>query len=106
MVNVARVMHLAASSTTLYGVQKTLEKDGIPTARSGIRWATPVLRRMVRDDAYRTYTFAELEALVGKGVLSRDVLDSLGSLDSSAGAAFGVWWCNQVKVTKNYREDN
>lgn len=43
MVNVARVMHLVASSTTLYGVQKTLEKDGIPTARSGIRWATPVL---------------------------------------------------------------
>lgn len=85
---VRRIFRLMAEEG--YGiatVKKALERDGVPSPRGGRYWNNPVIKDLVLNDVYRPHAFGELEAMAGRGQLSREVL---GRLDPSL--SYGVWW--------------
>ncbi len=68
-------------------VKKALEREGVPSPRGKKLWHNPVIRDLVLNDVYRPHAFGELEAMAGRGQLSRAVLDGLDRSKNH-----GVWW--------------
>ena len=68
MATVSRMFRMVAAGSTLHGVKKTLEKEGVPTPGGQKRWQVPSMRRMILSDAYRPHDRDDLGALVSGGV--------------------------------------
>jgi site-specific DNA recombinase len=73
----------------LHAVQRTLERDGVPTPNGQPWWNTRTIKDVVLDDCYRPHTFKEIKGLVASDVAAR--------LDQSE--LYGVWWYNQRRTT-------
>jgi site-specific DNA recombinase len=80
---------------TLYAVKRTLEREGVPTARGGKFWAAKVLRLCVLDDVYLPHSHDELRAMVEAGQMTAEVF---GRLDPEK--RYGVWWFNRRRTRR------
>jgi len=90
MVVVRRVFHMiGGEGMPLHAVQRTLEREGIPTPNGQPWWNTRTIKDIVLDDCYRPHTFEEIKGLVASDVAAR--------LDPSE--LYGVWWYNQRRTT-------
>lgn len=92
---VRRVFRLIAEGATIRSVKLTLEREDVPTPKAKRFWTRPVIRDALFNDAYRPHGRAELEALVERGVLAREVLDRLDGERS-----YGIWWYGKDKTTR------
>jgi site-specific DNA recombinase len=89
------VRMIGAEGRTLYGVKRTLEREGVPTPNGGKFWAAKVLRLYVMDDVYRPHSHEELSAMVQAGQMSAEVF---GRLDSQN--RYGIWWFNRRRTRR------
>ncbi len=91
---VHRIFRSVTNGSTLYGVKRTLEAEGVPPpgngARGGEFWSAAYLRRLVLDDVYTPYTYAEIEPLVAPAVAA--------GLDPSE--RYGIYWFNRTRTTR------
>lgn len=90
---VRRVFRLVAEGSSINAVVKTFEREGIPTPRGGRYWPGPVIRDLLRSDLYHPHDRAELDALVSRGVLTREIADR-------APDPCGVWWYGRDKTVR------
>ena len=93
MAVVERMMRLVAEGCSLHEVKRRFEAEGVRTAKGGTRWDQKVIKDALTNDIYRAHNRDELEALVQRGHLSRDVLDRL-----DPEARYGVHWYGTRKV--------
>ena len=90
MVVVRRVFSMIGEGgMPLHAVQRTLEREGVPTPNGQPWWNTRTIKDVVLDDCYRPHTFKEIEGLIVADVAARLNPDEL----------YGVWWYNQRRTT-------
>ncbi len=70
---------IGTEGVAIRGVKKIFEREGLPTPEGKSIWGQFFIREAVNDDAYRPHTREEIEALVAKGQMAREVA---GRLDS------------------------
>ncbi len=91
---VRRIFRSVANGSTLYGVKRALEAEGVPPPGNGSRggryWSAAYLRGLVQDDVYTPYPFAEIEPLVSPTVAA--------GLDPSR--RYGIYWFNRTRTTR------
>jgi site-specific DNA recombinase len=94
MMVVRRIFRSVANGSTLYGVKRTLETERVPPPGNGDKggkfWSAAYLRRLVLDDVYTPYPFAEIEPLVAPAVAA--------GLDPSK--RYGIFWFNRTRTTR------
>src|SRR5829696_5799075 len=100
MAVVQRIFRLVSSGTSLYGVKRSLELDGVPPPGNGIKprgrfWSPSFLRTVVKDDVYKPHAFDEIAGLVDEGLLAKEVA---ASLDESS--SYGIFWFNRTCTTR------
>ncbi len=88
---------IGAEGVAIRGVKKVFEREGLPTPEGKSIWGQFFIREAVNDDAYRPHTWEEIEALVAKGQMAREVADRL-----DPGKRYGIWWFNRRR-TKRYQ---
>jgi site-specific DNA recombinase len=80
---------LGVEGSTIHGVKRTLEREGLQTPAGGERWSAMAIRRFIRDDVFRPHTYEEVAALVTPEVATR--------LDPKK--RYGIWWFNRQRVS-------
>ncbi len=94
MPTVRRIFGMVVSGDTLYGVKRTLEREGVPPPANGEKggkyWSASYLRTLVMDDVYLPLPHAEVSGLVSADVAAR--------LDASK--CYGVFWFNRTRTTR------
>ncbi len=75
-------------------VKRVLENEGIPTAKGKRYWSQTYIRRLIKDDAYKSHTPEEIEDLVTQGHMSAEVAARL-----NRDKHYGIWWFNQRRCT-------
>ena len=88
---------IGTEGVAIRGVKKIFEREGLPTPEGKSIWGQFFIREAVNDDAYRPHNWEEIEALVAKGQMAREVA---GRLDP--GKRYGIWWFNRRR-TKRYQ---
>ncbi len=73
-----RIFRLVSSGSSLYGVKRSLELDGVPLPGNGGKprgrfWSLPFLRKVVRADVYKPHTPDEIARMVAEGLLEEEV---------------------------------
>jgi site-specific DNA recombinase len=93
---VRRIFRMVGSErTTLYGVKRALEREGVPTP-SGLRsWHIKCIRNYLQEDVYKPHTAAEVLAMVEAGQMSASVA---ANLDPEKG--YGIWWFNRRRTRR------
>jgi hypothetical protein len=81
---------VGAEGAGIYGVHKTLEKEGVPPPGGGRYWDKRAIKRWIVDDAYKPHTYEEVTELVSPEVAAR--LDPEGS--------YGIWWFNRRRTSQ------
>ncbi len=94
--SVRLILRSAADGESLRAIRRTLKAAGVPSPTGNECWHPYSVKRIVLQEAYRPHARAELEALVGQGVLLRGVLDTL-----DPGAEYGVVWYGKERHHKN-----
>jgi site-specific DNA recombinase len=79
---------LGVEGSTIHGVKRTLEREGVQTPAGGECWSAVAIRRFIRDDVFRPHTYEEVAALVAPEVATR--------LDKNS---YGIWWFNRQRVS-------
>ncbi len=91
---VRRIFGMVAAGDTLYGVKRSLEREGVPPPANGEKggkyWSASYLRGLVMDDVYLPLPHAEISGLVSADVAAR--------LDPSK--CYGVFWFNRTRTTR------
>src|ERR687890_1325195 len=100
MAVVRRIFRLVSSGTSLYGVKRSLELDGVPPPGNGTKpkrrfWSPSFLRTVVKDDVYKPHASDEIAGLVDEGLLAEEVA---ASLDESS--SYGIFWFNRTRTTR------
>src|SRR5215218_79268 len=91
MAVVERIFRMVgAEGTSLNGVKKTFDREGVPTPRGSRYWGATFIKRVITDDVYRPHAFEEVKALVSPEIASR--------LDPDE--RYGVWWFNRRRRTE------
>jgi site-specific DNA recombinase len=95
MAVVRRIFEMVGSGgESIYGVCRILEREGVPSPRGNRVWPKPTVKDIVRDDAYRTLDYGQMQDLVTEGLLAADVL---AQLDREK--RYGIWWFNRAHRT-------
>jgi site-specific DNA recombinase len=90
MAVVQRVFRMVgAEGAGIYGVHKTLEREGAPAPGGGKYWDKRAIRRWIADDAYKPHTHEEVAELVRPEVAAR--------LDPNQ--SYGIWWFNRRRTS-------
>jgi site-specific DNA recombinase len=90
MAVVRRVFRMiGAEGAGIYGVHKTLERDGVPAPGGGKYWDKRAIRRWIVDDAYKPHTYQEVTRLVRPEIAAR--LEPKQS--------YGIWWFNRRRTS-------
>jgi DNA invertase Pin-like site-specific DNA recombinase len=90
MAVVRRVFRMVgAEGAGIYGVHKTLEREGVPPPGGGRYWDKRAIKRWIVDDAYKPHAYEEVAELVRPEVAAR--------LDP--GRSYGIWWFNRRRTT-------
>jgi site-specific DNA recombinase len=96
MAVVRRVFRMVgAEGAGIYGVHKTLEREGVPPPGGGKYWDKRAIKRWIADDAYRPHSYEEVAELVSPEVAAR--------LDP--GRTYGVWWFNRRRTSQTQRSE-
>ena len=95
MLTVRRIFEMAASGRSLLAIKKTLERDGVPTARGHRLWGLGTLQHIVENDVYRTRDVEELRPL-----LSAEAEHKL-----EPGEKYGVWWYGRKRHHQEYKTE-
>src|SRR5215203_7192537 len=95
MLTVRRIFEMAASGRSLLAIKKTLERDGVPTARGHRLWGLSTLQHIVENDVYRTRDVEELRPL-----LSAEAEHKL-----EPGEKYGVWWYGRKRHHQEYKTE-
>ena len=82
MPTVKWIFEMAAEGKALLHIKRTLEREGIPTARGRKIWSLGSLHTILRNDVYRTQNLDELRTILSPWVADR--------LDPEK--RYGVWW--------------
>jgi DNA invertase Pin-like site-specific DNA recombinase len=82
---VRRIFELVAAGTSLHRVRKIFESEGIPTVNGSKYWNVNTIRRVIKQDAYRSHNYDEIEELVSAEVAAR--------LDPNK--RYGISWYNR-----------
>lgn len=89
---VRRVFEMVgAQDRSLTYVKNTFEREGVRTPGGSLRWETPIVRRIIQNDAYLSRTKEEVASLVNPAVAEK--------LD---GECFGIYWYGQFQASRNY----
>ncbi len=80
---------LGVEGSTIHGVKRTLEREGVQMPAGGECWSAVAIRRFIRDDVFRPHTYEEVAALVAPEVATR--------LDPKK--RYGIWWFNRQRVS-------
>ncbi len=96
MENVRLILGSAADGKPLRAIRRSLEAANVPSPTGKERWHPHTIKRVILQEAYRPHARAELEALVGEGVLLREVLDGL-----DPAAEYGVVWYGKERHRKD-----
>ncbi len=96
MENVRLILGWAADGKPLRAIRRSLEAANVPSPTGKERWHPHTIKRAILQEAYRPHARAELEALVGEGVLLREVLDGL-----DPAAEYGVVWYGKERHRKD-----
>jgi len=96
MAVVRRIFEMVgAGGESIYGVCRTLEREGIPSPKGNRVWPKPTVKDIIRDDTYRTLDYGQMQDLVVEGLLTADVLARLDRKKR-----YGVWWFNRAHKTE------
>ncbi len=98
MATVRRVIESVAAGKSLGEVARTLNDERISTATGKVgrdAWSLSRLREFVMEDVYRPHTDAELQEMVERGQLAREVADRW------VGRSPGIFWFGR-KLVKGY----
>ena len=79
------------------GVKRAFEREGLPSTEGKQVWGQFFIRQALKDDVYKPHSRGEIEALVAKGQMSREVA---ARLDPEK--CYGIWWFNRHK-TRTYQ---
>jgi site-specific DNA recombinase len=91
MAVVRRVFRMVgAEGAGIYGVHKTLEREGVPPPGGGRYWDKRAIKRWIVDDAYKPHAYEEVAELVRPEVAAR--------LDP--GRSYGIWWFNRRRTSQ------
>jgi site-specific DNA recombinase len=91
MAVVRRVFRMVgAEGASIYGVHKTLEREGVPPPGGGRYWDKRAIKRWIVDDAYKPHTYEEVAELVRPEVAAR--------LDPEL--SYGIWWFNRRRTSQ------
>ena len=91
MAVVRRVFRMVgAEGAGIYGVHKTLEREGVLAPGGGRYWDKRAIRRWIADDAYKPHTHEEVAELVLPEVAARLVPNR----------SYGVWWFNRRRTSQ------
>jgi len=98
---VARIFRMLGEvGTSLNQVKRTLEREGVPTPNGKRNWGKFFVRECVKNDVYKPHNRDEIEALVERGQMAKEVAARL-----DPALAHGVWWFNRYRVkTKQVSE--
>lgn len=88
MTVVRRIVQLAADGTSVHGIKRILDAEGVPTPAGRPYWHLRAIRAFIMDDVYKPHTFEEVVDMVSTEVAA--MLDP----DES----YGVWWYNRQRV--------
>ncbi|CAA9283851.1 MAG: hypothetical protein AVDCRST_MAG93-3383 [uncultured Chloroflexia bacterium] len=91
MSTVRRMFEMMATGSSLKGVCKALDNEGLPTPGGSKFWNPITVRRYLLSDAYKPHTVDELLTL---GVTANVV----NALDPEK--TYGVWWYGKDRVEK------
>ena len=86
---------IGAGGESIYGVCRVLEREGVPSPKGNGVWPKPTVKDIIRDDAYRTLDYGQLQDLVVEGRLTADVLARLARKKR-----YGIWWFNRARKTQ------
>src|SRR5215218_1991569 len=97
---VRRIFRLVSSGSSLYGVKRSLELDGVPPPGNGIKprgrfWNLPFLREVVRADVYKPHASNEIAELGAEGLLASEVATALNE-----SLSYGIYWFNRTRTTR------
>lgn len=83
MQRVCTIFSMLAGGESIHGVQRYLERSGVPAPAGGMRWSRTTIKNMAQEDAYMPRTVEELESMnVPKDVLA--------TLDENK--VYGITW--------------
>ncbi len=96
MAVVRRIFEMVgAGGESIYGVCRALEREGVPSPKGNRAWPKPTVKDILRDDAYRTLDYGQMQDLVMEGRLTADVLARL-----DRNKRYGIWWFNRAHKTE------
>lgn len=90
MAVVERIIRSIASGKTLHSAKRELEAENIPTPSGGSIWGAKTIREIVKEDAYRPYTYSELAPLLEEAGATPEISEDL---------EYGIVWYPRRKVT-------
>ncbi len=74
------------------GAKRIFEREGLPMPDGKHIWGQFFIREAIKDDVYRPHTPEEIEALVARGQMSKEVA---ARLDPEK--LYGIWWFNRYR---------
>jgi site-specific DNA recombinase len=96
MAVVKRIFEMVGSGgESIYGVCRALERAGVSSPKGNRVWPKPTVKDIIRDDAYRTLDYSQMQDLVVEGRLTADVLARLDRKKRH-----GIWWFNRAHKTE------
>jgi len=88
---VRRIFELVGvQGSSIHGVARTLEREGLTTPTGGQFWDVRVIRRFIFCDVYKLHSFAEISELIDPELAAR--------LDPEK--RYGIWWFNRRRINK------
>jgi len=100
MAVVRRIFRALADGSSLYGVKRSLELDGVPPPGNGAKakgrfWNISFVRGVIEDDVYKPHNSDEIAKLVAEGLLTAEVADRL-----TKSSSYGIFWFNRTRSTR------
>jgi site-specific DNA recombinase len=84
------IFEMAAEGTSVHGIKRALDQQGIPTPSGRPYWHWRAIHSFIMDDVYKPHSYQEVKELV-----SAEVAEQLES-----GKPYGIWWYNRQRVVR------
>ncbi|MBD0328108.1 MAG: recombinase family protein, partial [Pyrinomonadaceae bacterium] len=84
------IFEMAAEGTSVHGIKRALDQQGIPTPSGRPYWHWRAIHSFIMDDVYKPHSYQEVKELISPEVAER--------LES--GKHYGIWWYNRQRVVR------
>jgi site-specific DNA recombinase len=100
MAVIRRIFRAVAGGSSLYGIKRSLELDGVPPPGKGAKakgrfWNISFVRGVLEDDVYKPHAHDEIAKLVAEGLLTAEVATRL-----TKSSSYGIFWFNRTRSTR------